>query len=180
MVKKPYPPGMKGKRRKASLSEYGKELREKQKLKNWYNLRERQFEKYVKEILRKRSRVEDAGSILIKKLEMRLDNVVFRLGFASSRVQARQLIQHGHFLVNKKIVRIPSYEVKKGDTISIKPISAKKTAFKNLSTLFKKYEPPSWISLNKENLEGKIVDLPKLEEVVPPAEISSIFEYYSR
>jgi len=180
ITKKPYPPGMRGKRRKAPLSEYGKELREKQKLKNWYNLREAQFKKYVKEILRKRSRVEDAGSLLIKKLEMRLDNVVFRLGFASSRIQARQFVLHGHFLVNDKIMKIPSHEVKKDDKINIKPNSAKKTAFKNFSTLLKKHQPPSWLELNKEKLEGKVIDSPKLEEVVPPAEISSIFEYYSR
>ncbi|GAI33991.1 unnamed protein product [marine sediment metagenome] len=177
MVKKAYPPGQKGKRRVKALSEYGKELREKQKLKNWYNLKERQFRKYVKEALEKR---EDAGTMLIKILESRLDNVVFRLGFASSRRLAQQLISHRHFLVNDKVINIPSYLVKKGDKIKIRPSSSKKTVFQNLSTVLKKYETPAWLELNIEKLEGKVVGRPSLEEVAPPVEISSIFEYYSR
>ena len=180
MVKKAYPPGQKGKRRVKSLSEYGKELREKQKLKNWYNLKERQFRKYVKEALEKRRKMEDAGTVLIKTLESRLDNVVFRLGFASSRRLAKQLISHRHFLVNDKVINIPSYLVKKGDKIKIRPTSCKKTVFQNLSTLLKKYETPAWLELNIEKLEGKITGKPSLEEVAPPVEISSIFEYYSR
>lgn len=180
ITKRPYAPGMKGKRRKSPLSEYGKELREKQKLKGWYNLREAQFRKYAREILKKRGKTEDAGSLLIRKLEMRLDSVIYRLGIASSRIQARQLVLHGHFLVNGKIVRIPSYEVKKGDKISIKPQSAKKTVFQNLATVIKKYQPPSWLELNKDKMEGKILSFPTIEEVNPPAEILSIFEYYSR
>ena len=171
---------MKGKRRKAPLSEYGKELREKQKLRSWYNLRETQFRRYVRDILKKRGKAEDAGSLLIRKLEMRLDNVIYRLGFASSRIQARQFVSHGHLLVNNKIVRIPSHEVKKGDKISFKPQSAKKTAFQNLASVIKKYQPPSWLELNKDKMEGKVLTFPSQEEVVPPAEISSVFEYYSR
>ena len=179
MVKRPYPPGKKGKRRPSSLSEYGKELREKQKLKNWYNLKERQFQKYVKEALEKRG-VEDAATLLIKTLESRLDNVVFRLGFASSRQKAKLLISHRHFLVNDKIINIPSYLVKKGDKIKIRPSSSKKTVFQNLPTILKKYETPAWLELNIEKLEGKVIGRPSLEEVAPPVEISSIFEYYSR
>lgn len=178
ILKKPYPPGQKRKKRMSPLSEYGKELREKQKLKNWYNLKERQFRKYVKETLAQRGKVEDATVLLIRKLESRLDNVVFRLGFTPSRPQARQLISHGHFLVNKRAVNIPSYQVKKGDKISFR--SAKKTVFQNLPALLKKYQPPSWLELNIEKLEGKIKDLPSLEEVAPPSEIPAIFEYYSR
>ncbi|GAG12216.1 unnamed protein product [marine sediment metagenome] len=180
MIKKPYPPGEKGKRRTRTRSEYGKELQEKQKLKHWYNLRERQFRKYVKEVLDKRGKVEDAGALLIEKLESRLDNVVFRMGFASSRAQARQVISHGHFLINEKKVNIPSYQVKKGDKIALNSESRKKTVFKNLSTSLKKYNPPSWIKLDVEKLEGKISARPSLEEASPPAEISAIFEFYSR
>jgi len=180
LVKKPYPPGMKGKRRRRGISEYGKELREKQKLRNWYNLRERQFRKYVKEVLEKRGRVEDAGALLIKKLAMRLDNVVFRLGFASSRIKARQLVSHNHFLINGKKINIPSYQVKKGDRISLAPNSQKKAVFQNINIILKKHEPPSWLKLNVEKSEGEIVSEPTLEEVAPPAEISTIFEYYSR
>ena len=180
MVRRPYPPGQKGKRRPTPLSEYGKQLREIQKLKSWYNLRERQFKKYVKEVLAKRGKVEDLGEILIRLLEKRLDNVIFRLGFATSRAQARQLVNHGHFLVNKRSVNIPSYQVRKGDVISIKPQKAKKANFQNLKNLLKKHNLPSWLKLDLEKLEGKVIGEPTLEEAAPPVEISSIFEYYSR
>ncbi|MDI6591378.1 MAG: 30S ribosomal protein S4 [Patescibacteria group bacterium] len=185
MVRKPYPPGQKGKRRPTPLSEYGKELREKQKLKNWYNLKEAQFRKYVKEVLEairssKRGKVRDPAASLIKTLESRLDNVIFRLGIASSRAQARQLISHGHFLVNDKIVNIPSYLVKKGDKITPSPHSLKKTFFQNLPSLLKKQKIPSWLELNIEKVEGKVKEEPNLEEAAPPAEILAIFEYYSR
>lgn len=180
MVRKPYPPGQKGKRKLKALSEYGKELKEKQKLKNWYNLRENQFRKYVKETLAKRGKVEDATSLLIKTLESRLDNVVFRLGFASSRSQARQLVSHSHFLVNGKVINIPAYQVKKGDKIIIQAAARKKNIFQNLPTLLKKYKAPAWLELNIEKLEGKVIGEPSLEEAAPPVEISAIFEYYSR
>lgn len=180
MIRKPYPPGQKKKRRTRALSEYGKELKEKQKLKNWYNLKERQFKKYIKEALKARGKVEDATAELIKVLEKRLDNVVFRLGFASSRPSARQMISHGHFLVNDRAINIPSFSVKKGDKIKIKPNSFKKNIFKNLPQVLKKYKPPSWLEISAKDLEGKVIDKPNLEEAAPPAEISSIFEYYSR
>lgn len=182
MVKRPYPPGLKlkKKRRSGAFSEYAKELREKQKLKNWYNLRERQFRKYVMAVLDKRGRVENASALLIKKLESRLDNVIFRMGFFSSRVQARQAVNHGHFLVNGKKINIPAYQVKKGDIISLRSSSRKKAIFQNISTILKKQKPPSWIELNSEKLEGKIIGEPSLEEAVSPAEVSSIFEFYSR
>jgi small subunit ribosomal protein S4 len=181
MIRKPYPPGQKGKRRKVGgLSEYGKELAEKQKLKIWYNLDERQFKKYVKEVLAFRGKVEDATLLLIEKLEMRLDNVIFRLGFASSRIQARQLVSHGHFLVNGKKVNIPSFQLKKGDKISPHPRFLKSKFFKNLEPKLKKQKPPSWLFFNLEKLEAEVKNLPTVEEAAPPAEISSIFEYYSR
>ena len=180
MIRKPYPPGPKSKKRARALSEYGKELKEKQKLKNWYNLEERQFRKYVKEILSARGKVADAGAALIKNLESRLDNVVFRLGFAPSRVAARQTVSHRHFMVNGKPINIPSYLVKKGDKISINPSSAKKTIFQKLPLLLKKYNPPSWLKLDAEKLEGKVADSPNLKEAAPPAELSSIFEFYSK
>ncbi|MDP1538526.1 MAG: 30S ribosomal protein S4 [bacterium] len=180
MVRKPYPPGPKAKKRVRAFSEYGKELKEKQKLKNWYNLEERQFRKYVREILKARGKVADAGVALIKTLESRLDNVVFRLGFAPSRTAARQIVSHGHFMVNDKPVDIPSYLVKKGDKISLKPSSVKKTMFQKISPLLKKHNPPSWLKLDTKSLEGKVADSPSLEEAAPPAELSSIFEFYSK
>jgi len=180
MVRKPYPPGPKGKRRPRGLSEYGKELKEKQKLKNWYNLEERQFKNYVKKVLGKRGKVEDTGALLIKTLESRLDNVVFRLGFASSRLAARQLVSHRHILVNDRSVNIPSFLVKKGDTIKIHPSSLKKNIFQNLPQIIKKYKASSWLSLDAKTLEGKVVALPNLEEAAPPAEVASVFEFYSK
>jgi len=181
MVKRPYSPGQKGKKRgRRSLSDYGKSLKEKQKLKKLYNLKEGQFRNYVKGILKYRGKVEDISSILVKRLENRLDNIVFRLGFADSRTQARQLVSHGHFLVNNRAVNIPSYQIKKGDVIKVHPSSSKKNIFQNLQNKLKKYQPPSWISLDSEKLEGKIVGSPKMEEINLPVEISAIFEFYSK
>lgn len=180
MIKRAYPPGQKRKKRPTPPSEYGKALREKQKLKNWYNLKERQFKNYVKKILKRRGRVKNTSSLLIKILESRLDNVVFRLGFANSRTQAQQLVSYSHFLVNGKSINIPSYLVKKGDIVTLKPQKAKKTIFQNLKNLLKKYKTSSWLVLDAEKLEGKIVGEPSLEEAAPPVEISAIFEFYSR
>ena len=180
MVKRSYPPGQKGKRRKGPPSEFGKESREKQKLKILYNLGEKQFKNYVKKVLERKGKGGDLSAFLIKILESRLDNVVFRLGFAQSRVQAKQLVSHNFFLVNEKPVNLPSYQLKKGDVITIKPQKTKKSVFPNLKNLLKKYKTPSWFELDVEKLEGKIVGEPKLEEVVPPVEISVIFEYYSK
>lgn len=180
MIKKSYPPGIKGKRKTRAPTEYGKELREKQKLKNWYNLDERQFKKYVKEVLASRGKVEDASSLLIKKLEGRLDNVIFRLGFANSRAQARQLVNHGHFLVNGKKVNIPSCQLKKGDKITSHANFQKSKFFQNLQAKLKKHQPPSWLFLNPENFQAEVKNLPTLATASPPAESSVIFEYYSR
>lgn len=180
MIRKPYPPGPKAKKRVRALSEYGKELKEKQKLKNWYNLEERQLRKYVKEILKARGKVVDAETALIKILESRLDNVVFRLGFAPSRTAARQMVSHRHFMINNKLINIPGYLVKKDDKISINPGSAKKTIFQKLPTLLKKHNPPSWLKLDTKNLEGKVTVSPNLEEAASPAELSSIFAFYSK
>lgn len=180
MVRKPYPPGQKGKRRISPLSEYGKELKEKQKLRNWYNLGERPLKKYVKEVLAKRGRIADPAALLIKILESRFDNVLFRLGFASSRLQARQFVSHGHFLINGKKVNIPSYQTGKGDKIKLSSSKAKKKIFQNLNSILKKHKPPSWLELNPEKLEGKIVGEPSIQEISLPIEISTIFEFYSK
>ena len=180
MIKKPYPPGQKGKRRVSPLSEYGKELKEKQKIRNWYNLSETQFKKYVREILKKRKTTENPAQLLIEKLEKRFDNVIFRLGFASSHPQARQLVSHGHFLIKNKPVNVPSHQMKIGDKISVRPNSLKKTVFQNIIQVIKKHEVPSWLKINKEKLECEIIGKSTLEEVAPPAEISAIFEFYSR
>lgn len=180
MIKRPYPPGQKGKRRTRALSEYGKELKEKQKLKNCYNLREKQFANYVKEVLQYQGKVKDVADLLIKILESRLDGVIFRLGLAASRKEARQMVSHGLFLVNGKAIDIPSYRVKKGDIITIKPTKLKKAPFQDLAAKLKKQKSPSWLAFDIKNLEGTVIGEPSFEETAPPAEIASIFEYYSR
>lgn len=171
MVKRPYPPGEKTKKRKTAFSEYSKELKEKQKLKNWYSLSEEQFKKYVKEALKKRGTVEDAGTFLIKRLESRFDNVIFRLGLAVSHNQARQMISHRRFLVNGKIINIPSYHLKKGDKIIFRS---------SIKLNLKKHELPAWLSLNLEKMEAEVKEEPEIDLSTLPAEISVIFEYYSR
>ena len=180
MIKKPYPPGQKPKRRKGHLSEYGKELAEKQKLRYWYDLQERQFVRYVKAVINSQRETESAGDQLLRKLEERLDNMVYRSGFSSSRSQARQMVNHGFFLVNDKPVDRPSYRIRKGDVISVRLGKTKKVNFENFSEKMKNFVPPSWISLDTEKLTAKVTGDALIEEIAPPVEISSIFEFYSR
>ncbi len=180
MIKKPYPPGQKAKRRKGHVSQYGKELVEKQKLRQWYDLQERQLVKYVKAVISGQRKTESAGDQLLRKLEERLDNTVYRAGFSSSRSQSRQMINHGFFHVNQKPVDRPSYKVKKDDVVSIRPGKQKKLIFENFSVKMKNFTPPSWILLDKEKMEAKIIGEAVIEEIAPPVEISSIFEFYSR
>ena len=184
MVKKPYPPGMKSKKRRSSFSEYGRELKEKQKLRRWYNLGELQFKKYIKNVLNKSQHADQEGMtadiLLIKNLEKRFDNLIFRLGFAPSRSLARQLVSHRHFLINGKSVNYPSYEVKKGDKISLQPKAKKNAYFQNITPVLKKKQVASWLKLDVKNLEGEVIGDPSLEEAAPPADILSIFEFYSR
>jgi len=169
------------KRRRAAISEYGRQLREKQKLKALYNLRERQFKKYIKEVMTERGKKGvDIVSLLIQKLELRLDNVVFRLGFASSRSQARQLVNHGHFLVNGRKVNIPSFELRKGDQVQVRAASLKKNFFKKIQETLKKHKIPSWLNFDIQKMEAKVVGLPSFEEAQLPVQIPLIFEFYSR
>jgi small subunit ribosomal protein S4 len=180
MVRRPTAPGKKGKRRTRQLSEFGRELREKQRMKAWYNLREQQFKNYVQAILAKKSGDEDLPLALMGVLENRLDNVVFRLGFAPSRLAARQLVGHKSFLVNGKPVNLPSYQVRKGDLISVAPRKAKNTYFTQLLATLKAYKAPSWLALDAEKIEGKRVGDVTLEEAAAPAEIGSVFEFYAK
>ena len=180
MVKKPYPPGQRGKRRPQSLSEYGIELREKIKLRKFYNISDRQLKNYVKLALAKGGKAKNPALFLIRDLEMRLDNVIFRLGLASSHAQARQLVSHGHFLVNGRPVNAPSYTLKQGDKVNIRETSLKKSIFQNLSKSLKKHTLPPWIKLDVDKLEGEIKSLPSIEDVELPIDILKVFEFYSR
>ena len=180
LVKKPYPPGAKAKKRRRSISEYGMELKEKQKLKNLYQLREKAFKQYVTDTLTQKEKKEDTAISLVKKLENRLDNIVFRLGFAASRSQARQMVSHGFFLVDKKSINVPSFLVKPGQEISLKPGLIKKPSFQNIKSVLKKKRIPKWLKLDIDKLSGKIIGEPALEEIAAPVEILAVFEYYSR
>lgn len=153
---------------------------EKQKLKNWYNLNERQFRNYVEKVLSKRAKGVDSAEVLIANLESRFDNVIFRLGFAPSRPQAQQLVSHGLLMINGKSIDTPSHRLKIGDVIAPRPQKIKKVIFQNIKNLLKKQKPPSWLQVDAEKLEGKVTGVPTMEEAAPPAEVSSIFEYYSR
>jgi len=180
MVKRAYPPGLEKKRKTGAPSAYKRALNEKQKLRNWYGLSERQFKQYVQKTLEKRGKVADIEQDLISKLERRLDSVVFYLGLAKSRAQAKQLVSHGCFLVNGKPVDIPSYETKKGDVIALKETKKKKAIFQEIAAQIKNKEIPKWLELDINKLVAKIKEEPLLAEVAPPAEIPIIFEFYSR
>jgi len=179
MVKKPYPPGIHGRSRPGKLSEYGQQLKSKQKVKNIYRLLEKQFKNYVKSsVTSKKSPYE----LIINKLEHRLDNVVFRSGLAQSRDQARQLVNHGHITVNGKKVSIPSYQVSIGDTISVREGSKKSPYFSSLMPQwFKSYEAPSWITIDKEKVMSVMKGHPIPEETgIRTEDLQSIIEFYSR
>jgi len=166
--------------RRESGSGYKKSLQEKQTLKRLYNLSEKQFKKYVFETLKKRHKLENVSEELIKRLETRLDNVVFRLGFAKTRKQARQIVSHAYLKVNGRPVNIPSFQVEKNDLVTIKENKKKKLIFKDLHTEIKKVNIPKWLDLDIDSLEAKVIGSPSLIEVNPPVEISLIFEFYSR
>ncbi|PIZ00900.1 30S ribosomal protein S4 [bacterium (Candidatus Gribaldobacteria) CG_4_10_14_0_8_um_filter_33_9] len=180
LIKKSYIPGIKSKKIRPGTSDYKKELMEKQKMKEFYGISEKQFKGYVKGILKKKGKVEDASLELIKKLEKRLDNIIFRLGFASSRAQSRQLVSHGYFLVNGRTLNISSCQIENHDIISFKEQKKGKMIFKEIVSVLKKKECPSWLKLDKETIKGEIVAEPSLESAGIPAEISSVFEFYSK
>jgi small subunit ribosomal protein S4 len=179
MVKKPYPPGIHGRSKSKKPSEYSLQLKSKQKVKNIYRLLEKQFKNYIKASTSLKGEPYNA---ILHKLEYRLDNIVFRSGLAQSRDQARQLVSHGHILVNKKNVNIPSYNVKIGDVISIREGSKKTKYFSSLMpTWLKGYEAPEWIDLDKGNVSAKIKGQPMLKESgIETDDLQAIIEFYSR
>lgn len=172
--KRNYAPGQHGQSRKKS-SDYGVQFREKQKCKRFYGLQETQFRNLYEKASRKKGMT---GENLLILLETRLDNVVFRLGFASSRKEARQLVTHGHFLVNGKKVDIPSYTVKAGDVIKVKEKSTSSPKFKEIKDMT--ISVPSWVTVDVEKLEGKVVTLPARSEIDTPVAEHLIVELYSK
>jgi small subunit ribosomal protein S4 len=177
IVKRNYPPGIHGVKGRSKPSGYGSQLREKQKAKRYYGLLERQFRLYFEMASRKKENTLEA---LLLLLELRLDTVVFRLGFASSHREARQLVNHGHFIVNGRKVNIPSYRLKIGDEISISEPSKKMPHFQSLMSRLAKYEPPLWISSDVKRLQGKIISQPTHEHIAPVFDVKQIIEFYSR
>ncbi|MBI4708818.1 MAG: 30S ribosomal protein S4 [Candidatus Portnoybacteria bacterium] len=179
MVKRPDPPGIHTRSRRkgrGGMSEFGKQLAEKQRVKRIYGILERQFSKYIKEST---AAIGDTREILLRKLEMRLDNVVFRLGWAKSRNMARQLVNHGHIFINGKRVDIPSYRVKKDQILTLGSIK-ESNLMKDLPAALKKYETPIWLSLDKEKLEAKVLSEPSVEELGDLNPIGLVVEFYSR
>lgn len=177
MIKRPYAPGVHGKNRRGRLSEYGRQLLEKQKIRYTYGLSEEQFKNYFKEIAHQKGNKEE---LFIQKLEKRLDNVVYRLGWAKSRSLARQIVNHGHILVNGKKTDIPSYRVAKGEVIKFKEKTTKSPLVKDLAESLKKHKVPQWLSLNVGKLEAEIKDEPKFEDFNKVGELNMVIEYYSR
>ena len=171
-----YAPGQHGQKR-AKLSEYGTQLREKQKTKSYYGVGEKQFRRYFEMASNKKG---VTGENLLQLLECRLDNVVYRLGFGASRAQARQLVNHGQFEVNGKKVDIPSYLVKAGDVISVRESKKDNGAIKANVEVNSARPVPAWLELNNETLSGKVIRLASREDVDIPIEEHLIVELYSK
>ncbi|MCX8117911.1 MAG: 30S ribosomal protein S4 [Desulfobacterota bacterium] len=171
-----YAPGQHGQSRKKA-TDYGAQLREKQKVKRVYGLLERQFRNTFKEADRRKG---ITGEILLQLLERRLDNAVYRLGFASSRNEARQLVRHNHFLVNQTKVNIPSYLLKPGDVISVREKSKHLTRIQEALEAVARRGVPSWLELEKEQMRGTVKALPSREDITLPIQEKLIVELYSK
>lgn len=180
--RKPYPPGSAptGVRRggRRSASEYGMQLKEKQIVKFSYGLRERQFRNYVSRAMTTKDGM--SSNRLVAFLEKRLDNVVYRFGFGTSRSQSRQIVSHGHIHVNGRRVTIPSYEVKEGDVITIRSQSQGKGLFRDMEIRLKKHNVPAWLVLDKNTHTGTIQGAPHADAFDLPANVNSVMEFYSR
>lgn len=175
-----YAPGMHGREsqfRRGRASDYSQQLREKQKVRRIYGVLERQFRRYYREALRRKGLT---GENLLIILESRLDNVVHRLGFASSRAQARQLVRHGHFALNGRRVTIPSVLVKPGDEMTVLPQSRKLKYFKDVAKVLDEKNVPSWLSLDPLNMTGRVLNMPTRQEIDSAIKEQLIVEYYSR
>ncbi len=172
-----YPPGEHGERRGRKISDYGIQLREKQKVKRMYGLSEKQFHLFFERAEAQRG---VTGTNLLVLLERRLDNVVYRLGFANSRTQGRQFVLHNHFLVNGKKVNIPSFLVKKGDSIEVKEKSKKITAISDSLEAVVRRGIPQWLELEKEKHKGVVTGFPVREDLTMPIQEQLVVELYSK
>lgn len=178
MIKRAYAPGVHGKKVSRGQSEYGVQLSAKQKIKRIYGILERQFRKHFEEVSGKEG---ITGDLLLARLEMRLDSIVYRAGFASSRTQARQIVGHGLISVNGKKMTIPSCEVKANDVVSINAGKKEKQYFKNIDAALKnKKDFPSWIAFDASKMEAKVIGVPARDEIGINIDAQIIVEYYSR
>jgi small subunit ribosomal protein S4 len=175
--KRNMPPGQHGRLRKAKMVGYGVQLREKQKVKRIYGVLEDQFRRYFEQAERTRG---ITGETLLQLLERRLDNVAYRLGFATSRPQARQLVRHGHFTVNGRKVDIPSFSVKPGDVVSLRPSSRKNAAIVHALEEVKGRGVPEWLQVDAANTLGRVLSVPTREQINLPVQEQLIVELYSK
>jgi len=175
--RRPYPPGQHGQRRGGKYSDYQLQLREKQKVKRIYGVLERQFRRYYERAEKQKG---ITGTNLLMLLECRLDNMVYRMGFASSRTQARQLVRHSHFLVNKRKVNMPSFQVKVGDVVEVREGSRKLPVILEAMETVVRRGIPSWVEVDKENFRGTLKALPTREELTMPIQEQLIVELYSK
>ncbi len=175
--KRPFAPGQHGQRRRQKTSEYGLQLREKQKTKRIYGVLEKQFHNYFVKAERQKG---IAGENLMILLERRLDNVIFRMGFASSRKEGRQLVNHNHITINGKKANIPSMLVSAGDTIQVKRGSADSSKFQELKAAGAYKTPPEWLEVDIDNLTGRVLAMPTRENIDTAVNEQLIVEMYSR
>ncbi|WP_027718570.1 30S ribosomal protein S4 [Desulfovirgula thermocuniculi] len=174
--RRPYPPGMHGQARKKT-TEYGLQLREKQKARRIYGVLERQFRNYFAKAERQPG---ITGENLLRLLERRLDNVVYRLGLASSRREARQLVTHGHFTVNGRKVNIPSYLVKVGDVIALREKSKESPRIQELMERAREKTPPAWLEYDADQAQGRVLAFPTRDQIDTPVQEHLIVELYSK
>jgi len=174
--RRPYPPGQHGQSR-LKFSEFALQLREKQKAKRYFGVSEKQFRRYFEKA---DSSKDVTGTALLKLLETRLDNVIYTMGFGSSRRESRQLVSHKHITVNGKIVNIPSYNIRKGDVVEVREQSRQMNKVLAAAQGVSRRAMPSWLDVDHTNFKGTIKDLPSRDEITLPVEENMIVEYYSR
>lgn len=176
-ARRPYAPGVHGPGRPPRQTDFGKQLREKQKAKRLYGISETQFANYYEKAMKMKG---DSGINLVQLLELRLDNAIYRAGFAKSRAAARQIVSHGHVEVNGKSVNIPSYQVKSSDVLTIQEGKQNKENWKVLAEDLKNHEAPSWLTVEPATLTVKVTSLPSADELKEAFDPKLIIEFYSR
>ena len=174
--RRPTPPGQHGVRRR-KVGEFGLQLREKQKVRRVYSVLERQFKNYFDAAS---ARPGMTGENLLRLLELRLDNVVYRMGFATSRAQARQFVGHGHFAVNGRPANVPSFQLKPGDQVEVRPSRTSRDPFKTAKETLKSHQGPEWLSVDAAKLAGTVTEIPRRDQMPLDLNEQLVVEYYSR